>query len=360
MSTNHPLIIIGTGLAGYSLAKYWRQLDQTSPLLLITADKGEFYHKPMLSAALGKQKEPDALVSNDVNTMASSLNATIHTNTVVTGFDADKKIVYTDQGNFHYSQLVLATGSIPKRLAAFPDAMSINHLDDYRQFRQALVNAKTINIIGAGLIGVELTNDLLHTDVAIRLISDVPEPLTGLAPKPIGQALKNELIKAGVSWLETTSPPPADISIQAIGLTAAPALSTALDMHPEGIVVDAYGRTSCLDVYAIGDCAHMHGVTLRYIAALRHQAMAMAKTLTQEATAIKYPPMPVLIKTTRYPIILCIDPWQAGEWQIDHADDVGIAMSAYTDNKLIGYALAGKACKDKMDYLKKLSHPKSL
>jgi hypothetical protein len=51
---------------------------------------------------------------------------------------------------------------------------------------------------------------------------------------------------------------------------------------------------------------------------------------------------------------LCTNPWQAGEWQIDHADEIGIAMSAYANNKLIGYALAGNACKNKMDYLKKI------
>ena len=46
-----PIIIIGSGLAGYSTARALRRLDTAMPLLVITADGGEFYSKPMLSEA---------------------------------------------------------------------------------------------------------------------------------------------------------------------------------------------------------------------------------------------------------------------------------------------------------------------
>ena len=35
-----PVVIIGTGLAGYNLAREFRKLDPQTPLLLITADDG--------------------------------------------------------------------------------------------------------------------------------------------------------------------------------------------------------------------------------------------------------------------------------------------------------------------------------
>ena len=44
-----PLVIVGTGLAGYNLAREWRKLDSSTPLLLITSDDGRSYSKPMLS-----------------------------------------------------------------------------------------------------------------------------------------------------------------------------------------------------------------------------------------------------------------------------------------------------------------------
>ena len=54
-----PVVIIGTGLAGYNLAKEWRKLDTQTPLLLITADDGRSYSKPMLSTGFGKNKDAE-------------------------------------------------------------------------------------------------------------------------------------------------------------------------------------------------------------------------------------------------------------------------------------------------------------
>ncbi len=60
--TSRPLIIIGSGLAGYMLAKELRKLDAQMPLIIITADDGAFYSKPLLSTALTQQKTPEQLV----------------------------------------------------------------------------------------------------------------------------------------------------------------------------------------------------------------------------------------------------------------------------------------------------------
>ncbi|HAQ26320.1 MAG TPA: FAD-dependent oxidoreductase, partial [Pseudomonas sp.] len=56
-----PLVIIGTGLAGYNLAREFRKHDSETPLLLITADDGRSYSKPMLSTGFAMGKDADAL-----------------------------------------------------------------------------------------------------------------------------------------------------------------------------------------------------------------------------------------------------------------------------------------------------------
>src|SRR5690606_14330589 len=53
-----PIIIIGAGLAAYTFAREFRKLDKATPLVLITADDGGFYSKPMLSNALAQRQEP--------------------------------------------------------------------------------------------------------------------------------------------------------------------------------------------------------------------------------------------------------------------------------------------------------------
>lgn len=47
-----PVVIVGTGLAGYNLAREFRKLDSETPLLLITSDDGRSYSKPVDSIGL--------------------------------------------------------------------------------------------------------------------------------------------------------------------------------------------------------------------------------------------------------------------------------------------------------------------
>lgn len=54
-----PIVIIGTGLAGYSAARELRKHDKITPLVLISRDDGCNYYKPDLSEAFSKGNRPD-------------------------------------------------------------------------------------------------------------------------------------------------------------------------------------------------------------------------------------------------------------------------------------------------------------
>ena len=73
----NPIIIIGTGLAGYTLAREWRKLDKSTPLTLLTSDDGGFYSKPMLSNAFAQKKQAAQLVTQSATQMAAQLDAQI-------------------------------------------------------------------------------------------------------------------------------------------------------------------------------------------------------------------------------------------------------------------------------------------
>ena len=108
-----PIVIIGTGLAGYNTAKEFRKLDSETPLHLITSDDGRFYSKPMLSSALTNGKTPEALASASAGQMAEQLNATIWTNAVVNGVDSTAQHIDVRGGIVPYSRLILALGAEP-------------------------------------------------------------------------------------------------------------------------------------------------------------------------------------------------------------------------------------------------------
>ena len=72
-----PLIIIGAGMAGTTLAREFRKLDKTTPMLIISMDDGGFYAKPMLSNALAQNKQAAQLKSQTREQMATQLQCTI-------------------------------------------------------------------------------------------------------------------------------------------------------------------------------------------------------------------------------------------------------------------------------------------
>lgn len=55
-----PVVIVGTGLAGYNLAREFRKLDGETPLLLITADDGRSYSSQCCPPALPRTRMPTA------------------------------------------------------------------------------------------------------------------------------------------------------------------------------------------------------------------------------------------------------------------------------------------------------------
>ena len=45
----NPIVIAGSGLAGLAVAREFRRLDAATPVVVVTADDGVSYSKPMLS-----------------------------------------------------------------------------------------------------------------------------------------------------------------------------------------------------------------------------------------------------------------------------------------------------------------------
>ena len=129
----HPIVIIGSGLAGYSLAREFRKLDKhNTPLRIITADDGCAYSKPMLSNALTSGKTPEQLATADAVQMSTQLNAIIDTHAYINAIDTTQHTVTVNGKEISYAKLVLALGADVIRLPMEGDAasavMSINEI----------------------------------------------------------------------------------------------------------------------------------------------------------------------------------------------------------------------------------------
>lgn len=371
------IIIIGTGLAGYQLAREFRKLDQTSPLMLITADEGKYYPKPQLSIALTNKKTAETIATATADMMASQLNATIRTRSHVTGIDTIKKMITVNNEKLPYEKIVLACGADvikpPLTGDAVDDVLSVNHIYHYAEFEKLIKNKKHITILGAGLIGCEFANDLSNTGYEVHLVAPDKTPLERFIPEKIGTILQDALKKNGVhfhlqcvanqvnkknnkyclqlsdgSFLDT------EFVLSAIGLRPHVELAQLAGIKTErGIVVNRYLETNIKDIYALGDCAEVEGHVLPFITPILNCSRALAKTLAGERTAVDYPAMPVTVKTPAHPIILCPPPREIkGAWEIEINNNNVRALFYDEQRQLYGFVLTNEAVKERASLTK--------
>jgi rubredoxin---NAD+ reductase len=361
-----PILIVGSGLAGYTLLKEFRKRDTTTPVTLVTADDGAFYSKPNLSNALTAGKSAAVLASASADKMAAGLDATVLTATRVESIDTQRRRVLTSRGELTYGKLVLALGAdpIPHGLAGngAADVLAVNDLADYAAFRSAIDGKKRITVLGGGLIGCEFANDLAHAGFAVDVVHLGVWPLERLLPVEAGKRLADGLAAIGVTWhfgrtgrtvakaangyavmLDNGEIIAAEVVLSAIGLRPRTQLAQAAGIPVgRGIQTDGLLQTGAVDVYAMGDCAEVDGLNLPYVQPLMVQARALAVTLSGTPTPVVYPAMPVMVKTPAHPVaVLPPKMGAAGGWQVECGETGVCALHLDASGRMQGFALTG-------------------
>lgn len=374
---NAPVVVIGTGLAGYNLVKEFRKQDAETPVLMITADDGCNYSKPMLSTGFTKGKSASDLSMADAGKMAEQLNVTIRTNTRITDIDADTHTIFVGDEAIVYSKLVLASGAEPVAVRIEGNAgehiFAINDLQDYANFRSEVDGKKRVLIMGSGLIGCEYANDLSNGGFDIEVVSPSSQVLPSLLPEKAASAVQNGLEGLGVKFhlgslairacesddgvtveLSNGEKIETDIIVSAIGLRPRLDLAVKAGLKVnQGVCVNRLLETSNPDIYALGDCAEVDGHVLLYVMPLMASARALAKTLAGQPTEVVYGAMPVAIKTPVVPVVVS-PPAKGGEWEIEATGSDVKALCRDDDGSLLGYALTGACVADKLALNKEL------
>jgi rubredoxin-NAD+ reductase len=372
---SESIVIVGSGLAGYNLARELRKADAEVPIVLVSRDEAGFYSKPMLSNALASKKTAASLVTKSAEKMAEEVKLRVLARTAVTKLDTAARTLSLSNGELlPYRDLVLALGADPIRLPLAGDAadtvLSVNDLDDFARFAEALDTAgpagqpvRRVTILGAGLIGCEFANDLLHREIKPTVLDLAERVLPRLLPAQASARLQAKLEAAGASFrfgvgasgvsrganglvvtLSDGSQIETDLVLSAIGLKPRTQLAADAGLTVNrGIVVDRNLATNVPHVYAVGDCAEVAGHLLPYVLPLMGQARALAATLSGKPTQISYPAMPVVVKTPAWPTVICPPaPDAQGQWQVTETEDA-IEARFMAGEQLLGFALQGKA-----------------
>ena len=369
----HPVVIIGSGMAGYTAAREFRKLNPEHELVMICADDAINYAKPTLSNALAGKKAPEQIALGDAIKMGDQLKMRIESNTWVKEIHAEQhQLVLEKDGQQNiqpYSKLVLAVGANPIRLAIAGDGSDdihvVNNLNDYKKFREnlAIREDKRVVILGAGLIGCEFANDLQNTEHQVTVIDLAARPLGRLIPEYVSSSFQEKLEHIGIHFVLGTTVEKiikiekgdyqitlangqsviADIVLSAIGLQPNLELAQAADiMCSRGIVTNVLLETNQADIYAIGDCAEVNVLLLPYVMPIMQQARALAKTLNGEHTQVHYPAMPVAVKTPTAPLTVLPAPIDVDvTWTTEELEDGIIAKATDQQDTLRGFVLLG-------------------
>ncbi len=362
------IVIIGSGLAGYTVIREIRKLDKAVPITLITQEPGYFYSKPMLSTALASNKSADQLISTSVDGMASQLEVTILGDTSVLAIDTHSQIITTSKGALSYGKLVMALGAdqirLPLQGNAATEVLTVNDLEDYAVFRQSISGKKKVAILGAGLIGCEFANDLVLGSYEVDVIDLAPQVLGRLLPQAAAVELQNKLSEAGVRWHFGTTVQSidregellqvtlangniftSDVVLSAVGLRPRLDLAKTAGINTAlGIQVNRQLETSAKNVYSIGDCAEVDGLVLPYVLPIMQAARVLAPNLLGQEIALTYPAMPVMVKTPALPTIVSPPAkGSEGDWKINPVEGGLEARFESVDGKLIGFVLLGIA-----------------
>jgi NADPH-dependent 2,4-dienoyl-CoA reductase/sulfur reductase-like enzyme len=381
MATLDPrgVVIIGAGLAGYSVARALRASSPELPITLICADDGDFYSKPSLSVSASARASVTDLVSRRAAQMKEDLRCALLPRTHVTELDCEARVVLAANAVVPYDKLVLALGAeswlppIPG-LVRGPRIVSVNHLADYKELTDKLRPGARVAVLGAGFVGVELANDLARCGYAITLLDRAAEPLPALVPAAVGKRLRAALLAAGVTCrfgvrplevidadrgvrleLEGETPLEADLLLCATGLCPTSLVRRSGLTLERGIRVDRQLRTSDPHVFALGDCASFTPYNLQFVAPIAHAAGTLARALLGMEAELTLPALAISVKTPCFPITSSAGARRDDyRWQVEE-DESGITALAFDSaDQLCAFALGGAHVSARSKYLSKL------
>lgn len=349
------VVIVGAGIAGWSVAEAIRAADADVPVTLVTACAGDVYHKPELSVALGRGLSPDRLCRESGAAAAARLNLRLICDTVAVGLSPGRRSLRTTRGTLGYTHLVLAHGARTALPECLPPELCwrINDLVAWSALHRHLASGpRPVAVVGAGLIGCEIAEDLARAGHAVTLVGAAALPMPELLPEAAGRRLRSGLEGVGVVYrgLSTVTGLSRRVDgtiavafadgpnlavatvVAATGLATPSRLVRGAGLAFErGIVVDAVTlRTSAPDVFALGDCVSLGGRPCRYIEPIAGQAEAIAHAVLGRPHPGYVHAAPVVrLKTRSAPIVIHGNPTPEGTWHVVEDSEGRLAMEQW-------------------------------
>jgi 3-phenylpropionate/trans-cinnamate dioxygenase ferredoxin reductase subunit len=274
------VVIVGAGQAGAACAAKLRALGFDGAVTIIGEEPAPPYQRPPLSKAyLMGEMEEERLWLRSADFYADQ-RITLRLGQRAEALDTAARVVTVGGEAIPYDDLVLTTGSVPRRLPAaiggdLAGVYTVRTLADVDAMRGEFVAARRLVIVGGGYIGLEAAAVAAKLGLDVTVLEMAPRILQRVAAPETSDYFRALHGAHGVKILESTGLErllgegrvsgvrlsdgrelAADFVIAGVGIVPGTALAEAAGIALDnGIATDSMGRTSAPHVWAAGDCA---------------------------------------------------------------------------------------------------------
>lgn len=312
--TERPILIVGSGHAGFQLAVSLRQVGYAGPVSLLNDEAHLPYQRPPLSKAYLKGAGgPDTVMFRPEKFYHDQHVDLIADRAVAIDRNA-RQLVCASGASRVYAHLVLATGARNRLLdipnANLEDVLYLRTLDESETLRQRFASRRRVVVVGAGFIGLEFAATARAKGLEVDVVELAPRVMARVVTPEISAFFQRRHSEAGIRLhfgVQATSIESeagrvsgvtlsdgrslaADLVVVGVGVLPNVELAAEAGLPvASGIIVNEQLLTTDPHISAIGDCALFASV--RFGAPLRlesvqnatDQARCVAARLTGDA-----------------------------------------------------------------------------
>ena len=275
---DRTFVIIGTGAAGNAAAEALRQDGFEGRVVMVTREERLPYDRTGLSKGFLKSDdtEPQMLRTGGFYDEYGIEVLTKHE--VVSVDTAGKKVAFQGGASLEYDKLLLAPGSVPRRLdvpgASLENISTLRNPDNANFIKSSIRDGSRIVILGASFIGMETAASLAERDISITVVAPSSVPFENTLGKEIGQMYKELHEENGISFrlgakvarfagngkveeviLDDGEGLPADFVLMGVGVQPATGFLKGMNLTPDGSLSVDENFQVAEDIYAAGDIA---------------------------------------------------------------------------------------------------------
>ncbi len=277
-------IIIGNGAAGTEAAKAIRKRDTQAEIMIFTQEHYPFYSRPRIPELLAKEVSVEEIFVYNREWYHKN-KIQLHLNCTVKNIDPkNQRIILTDKSNFTYNKLLLDTGSsgvLPpiEGINTAEGVFTLRTVEDVLAIIKRAACAKTVTLIGGGLLGLEAGNGLRKLGVSVTVVeifdrllprqldaegaAILQKQLEGMGLKFVLGAQSKSIKDTGnikILELKDGKIIESNFVLVSAGIKPNIALAQAMGISAnKGIIVNDRMETNIPNIYAAGDVAEHKG-----------------------------------------------------------------------------------------------------